>query len=69
MRFPIDLVYLDRKKRVRKIRKIVGPWRLSACLTAHSVLELPVGTIAESRTERGDMVEIAEKQQVGESAG
>ena len=30
MRFPIDVVYLDRKKRVRKLRSAMTPWRLSA---------------------------------------
>lgn len=58
MRFPIDLVYLDRKNRVRKVRHAVGPWRLSACLTAHSVLELPAGTARGSGTVRGDVVEL-----------
>jgi uncharacterized protein len=60
MRFPIDLVYLDRKNRVRKVRHAVGPWRLSVCLTAHSILELPAGTARESGTARGDLVEIEE---------
>jgi len=50
-------VYLDRKKRVRKIRREMVPRRLSACLTAHSVLELPVGAIDASRTEPGDQLE------------
>ena len=59
MRFAIDLVYLDRKLQVKKVRRNVGPWRLSACLTAHSVLELPSGTIAATQTERGDVVELA----------
>lgn len=58
MRFPIDLVYLSKKRKVRKVRHSVPAWRLSACLTAHSVLELPAGTIAESGTVAGDMVEI-----------
>jgi uncharacterized membrane protein (UPF0127 family) len=57
MKFAIDVVYLDRKKRVRKIRKEMVPRRLSACLTAHSVLELPVGVIEASRTEPGDQLE------------
>jgi len=57
MKFAIDLVYLDRKKRVRKIRREMVPRRLSACLTAHSVLELPVGAIDASRTEPGDQLE------------
>jgi uncharacterized membrane protein (UPF0127 family) len=57
MRFAIDLVYLDRKKKVRKVRREMIPRRLSACLTAHSVLELPVGTVDASRTEPGDQLE------------
>ena len=57
MKFAIDVVYLDRKKKVRKIRKNMVPRRISACLTAHSVLELPVGVIDASRTEPGDQLE------------
>src|SRR5207302_549707 len=34
MKFAIDLVYLDRKHRVKKVRSSVPAWRLSACLTA-----------------------------------
>jgi len=58
MHFPIDLVYLDQKKRIRKVRSSVGPWRMSACFTAKSVIELPAGTIGATRTERGDVVEM-----------
>ena len=57
MQFPIDLIYLDRKLRVRKIRSNVKAWRISACLSAHSVLELPAGTIQETQTQRGDLLE------------
>jgi len=59
MRFAIDLVYLDRKHRVRKLRSNVAPWRLSACLSAHSVIELPAGTIRDTQTQRGDTLEFA----------
>jgi uncharacterized membrane protein (UPF0127 family) len=58
MQFPIDLVYLDRKLRIKKIRGNVRPWRISACVAAHSVIELPAGTIRDTRTERGDTLEI-----------
>lgn len=58
MRFPIDLVYLDRKNRVRKLRTGVGPWRISACFMARSVLELPCGAIRATQTQRGDIVEV-----------
>lgn len=57
MRFPIDLIYLDRKNGIRKVRSDVGAWRLSACLSAHSVLELPAGTIRRTDTQQGDTVE------------
>ena len=58
MKFPIDLVYLDKKRKVRKVRKAVPAWRLSACLTAHSILELPAGTIEATGTQAGDVIEI-----------
>lgn len=54
MKFPIDLVYLDKRRKVRKIRHAMPAWRLSACLTAHSVLELPAGTLAQTGTSVGD---------------
>lgn len=59
MQFPIDLVYLDRKNRIRKLSSEVPPWRLSACLSAHSVLELVPGTIRGTQTEVGDLVEFS----------
>jgi len=58
MRFAIDLVYLDRKNRVVKTRSHVGPGRLSACLSAHSVVELPSGTVQSKAIERGDLLEL-----------
>jgi hypothetical protein len=59
MQFPIDLVYLDRKLRVKKVRSGMRPWRLSACFTAHSVLELASGTIRETQTKPGDRIEFS----------
>ena len=58
MKFPIDLVYLDRQRRVRKVRHAVPAWRMSACLSAHSVLELPAGTAQQTGTAVGDELEI-----------
>ena len=66
MKFAIDLVYLDRNKKVRKVRHRMVPWRISACLTAHSILELPAGTVAASATQVGDQLEVVEtKSEVG----
>ncbi len=58
MKFPIDLIYLDKHRKVRKVRHAVPPWRLSACLTAHSILEFPAGTAQESGTLPGDELSI-----------
>jgi len=60
MRFPIDLVWVDRNLRVRKVSKCVGPWRVAVCFFAHSVLELPAGTASSAETVRGDHLELEE---------
>jgi uncharacterized membrane protein (UPF0127 family) len=57
MQFPIDVVFLDRKNQVVKTRSNVRPGRLSACLSARSVVELPWGTVLSTQTKRGDKVE------------
>ena len=57
MRFPIDVLYLDRRKRVRKLRGSMVPWRFSICLLAHSVLELPAGVIQQTGTKPGDQLD------------
>ena len=59
MKFPIDLVYIDRNKRVKKVRSNVPPWRLSACLSAHSIVELPAGTVLSTQTVSGDTLEFS----------
>ncbi len=58
MRFPIDLVYLDRARKVKKVRHAVPAWRFSACFSAHSVLELPAGTAEQTSTAVGDQLTI-----------
>jgi len=60
MQFAIDLVYLDRQRRIKKTRKGVSPWRISACLSAHSIIELPSGTIASTGSQRGDRLEFSD---------
>lgn len=58
MRFAIDLIYLDREKRVKKLVHSLVPSRISACLSAHSVLELPPGSIRLTQTEIGDVLDV-----------
>ena len=59
MQFPIDLVYLDRKHVIKKVCESVAPWRISICLSAHSILELPSGTIRSTETRAGDTLEFS----------
>jgi uncharacterized membrane protein (UPF0127 family) len=56
MKFSIDVLYLDREKKVRKIRHDMKPWKVSFCLPAHSVLELPAGTAKRTNTRPGDQL-------------
>ncbi len=59
MRFPIDAVYLDRERLVIHIAEGLKPWRMAAIrVHATSVLELPTGTVQDSRTALGDQVDI-----------
>jgi hypothetical protein len=59
MQFSIDLIYLDRKNRIQKLTSCVPPWRLSACLWAHSVIELPSGTICNTQTQLEDNLDFS----------
>jgi uncharacterized membrane protein (UPF0127 family) len=56
MKFVIDVVFLSRKKKVLKIRKNMPKRRVAICLRAHSVLELPAGTLDETGTLAGDQL-------------
>lgn len=57
MKFAIDVLYLDRKRKVLKVRERLVPWRISGCLRAHSVLELPAGMAEKTGTRAGDQLE------------
>ena len=57
MKFPIDVVFLSAGRKVLKTRREMVRRKLSACLWASSVLELPAGTLAATRTEKGDQLE------------
>jgi uncharacterized membrane protein (UPF0127 family) len=60
MKFPIDVVFLNKKNLVIGLISEMGPYRISAVrLRSHSVLELPKGTLKKSRTEIGDQLEIS----------
>ncbi|MGE5820484.1 MAG: DUF192 domain-containing protein [Deltaproteobacteria bacterium] len=60
MRFPIDVVFLDKENNVLGITSGMAPYRISGVrLRGYSVLELPTGMIRKSHTEIGDQLEIS----------
>lgn len=60
MKFPIDLVFLDRDMRVVRLAENIPPNRFSPFVfRASGVLELPVGAISESETIVGDIVALS----------
>jgi uncharacterized membrane protein (UPF0127 family) len=54
MRFPIDVVFLDRELRVTKVVHRLGPWRLAAGRGAKAVLELAAGECERLGVAPGD---------------
>jgi uncharacterized membrane protein (UPF0127 family) len=58
MRFPIDVLYVDREGTVLRADRAMKPWRVGPLLVRHGryVIELPAGTIEQSQTAQGDRV-------------
>jgi uncharacterized membrane protein (UPF0127 family) len=57
MKFDIDVAFLAKDRTVRKVRHAMPRRRIAMDLLAHSVLELPPGTLRATRTEPGDRLE------------
>ena|ERR1700733_1339030 len=63
MRFPIDVLYLDRAGTVVHVEHNLQPWRFSPIRRqAASVLELPSHTLVGTDTALGDSIEIKLKE-------
>jgi hypothetical protein len=56
MRFPIDVVFLDRDRRVVGVRHGLRPWRVAGARGAVAALELPAGAAAAVGIEVGDLL-------------
>src|SRR5436305_1145800 len=56
MRFPIDVVFLARDRRVVRVKHRLAPWRVAGARGAVAALELPAGRAGEVRVERGDVL-------------
>lgn len=64
MRFPLDVAFLAADGRVMALHHALPPNRLSKLVwRAEGVLELPAGILAETGTQVGDFVELAENSE------
>jgi uncharacterized membrane protein (UPF0127 family) len=54
MRFPIDVVFLDRESVVVRVVPALPPWRAASAPKARSVLELAAGEAARRGVQEGD---------------
>lgn len=59
MRFAIDVVYLNAEQKVVYVQENLRPWRMAPVrLSAVSVVELPPGTIGQTQTGVGDVIDV-----------
>ena len=62
MRFPIDVVFLDRNWTVVGIRHGLRPWQVAGARRAAAALELPAGTAAAKGIVEGDVLVLDEPE-------
>jgi uncharacterized protein len=58
MSAPIDVVFVDRLGRVRKIVESLRPWRVAACIGCYAVLELAESQARAHGLVRGTVINI-----------
>jgi len=59
MRFPIDVVFVDREGSVVKVVRKLEAWRIAGAWGAHAAVEFAAGTISEGSVEAGDRLYLA----------
>jgi uncharacterized protein len=59
MRFPIDVLYVDRDGTILRADRAMKPWRIGPIFTGSKwVVELPGGTIDATGTQAGDKLHV-----------
>jgi uncharacterized membrane protein (UPF0127 family) len=65
MRFPIDVVFLDRDWTVVRVVHALRPWRVAGARRAVAALELSAGAAAEAALQEGDLLVLEERRAAG----
>ena len=61
MRFPIDVVFLDRDGVIIHLEENMKPFRISRHISrARGVLEIPAGVVQATGTQAGDVIRLSE---------
>ncbi len=60
MRFSIDIIFLDRQMKVKRLVYNLKPWRAVFCRGAYVAIELPAGKIDQSNVSLGSKIWIQE---------
>ncbi len=59
MRFSIDILFLDRERKVTKVISELKPFRVAfGTICTIGVLELPEGTVNKNQCEIGDLISL-----------
>lgn len=65
MNFPLDIIFLSKDMEILNVIEGISPWKVSKIVPkAHSVLELPVGTISKSSSAIGDKIVIESNEKI-----
>lgn len=60
MRFPIDVIFVNRDGRVRKVAAAVRPFRVALGFGAGGALEVPAGAAGQAQVEAGDLLRFSD---------
>ena len=59
MRFPIDVVFVDRQGFAVKVVRDMKPWRIALAPAGRAVIEMPAGTLRWGQVMLGDRLYLA----------
>ena len=68
MRFPIDVVFVNREGVVVRVVTDMGPWKMAAAWRAHAVIELPAGALRTHDVRAGDRLYLAAERSIAGTA-